>query len=936
MFVPTTASENVENLIRSKNLVIVAGHPGCGKTAIVNHIALKYRKNGWFVKPVEQLKEIKQVYMSGKFKQNKTIFVLNDPIGRESLSEILYTIWKQYEKTLKTVLQNVKIVLTSRKCIIFDTRVKGLFQDRTNIVVVDDNQNKLSHSEKKTMLKKYTTSEDITEENTLKIIENEICFPLLCKMFSSYRKHFKDVVKFFTEPMDVLKEEIQNCKEFDKEMFCGLVCLVFFNNNLSQQDLIVNGELFKKCLELCDIRASLPPITVMKKLKLFDGFFVKNVCDNYHFSHDFVMEVTSFLFGSDYPKEMLKHADIGFLQRRVRLENYAISGNPFTVILSDPYINDLVQRLSEDIFKDRFIEVVLNPCLKNEYVIDQFVQRMQKNPNALQMIVKQNTMKNIKQEIDFILKDNLFSRLDFVNMFQEVSPLFALIVFRHDKLSRFFLNALQKEQETLSEQTLFPAICSNGAEFFYNMISKHKFTKYLIEDESILHPIHIVSIFNNYKLLSEIVEQGIDVNMITKSKYAWTPMTLAAANKDEESSEKFHLSPRDETFRTLLEYGAKINMCTKNGISPLYMACQNGHESTVKVLLDKGAEVNLCTENGKSPLFISCQNGHDKLVHLLMKGAKLNLCSKTGICPLFIACQNGYDKTVNLLLNFGADINLCNRTGTSPLFIACENGHDSTVNILLNNDANVNSSTNSGASPLSIACEKGHESIVQTLLSKNADVNFCKINSETPLYKACEKGHNSTIQMLLKNGADVNLCDNKGKTLLYTACENEHNDIVQLLLNNDADVNFCTSFGESLLYIASKIGQNKIVQCLLNYGADVNLCDKCKRSPLYIACEKGHESIVQLLLNNGADVSLCNIIGRSPLFVASEKGHNGTVQILLNNGADVNFCDGTGISPFYKACENGHNSIAQLLLNNGADVNVCNYNRESLLCMASK
>ena len=53
MFVPTTANEKVESLIKAKNLVIVAGHSGCGKTAIVQHIALKYRKNGWVVKPVD-------------------------------------------------------------------------------------------------------------------------------------------------------------------------------------------------------------------------------------------------------------------------------------------------------------------------------------------------------------------------------------------------------------------------------------------------------------------------------------------------------------------------------------------------------------------------------------------------------------------------------------------------------------------------------------------------------------------------------------------------------------------------------------------------------------------------------------------------------------------------------------------------------------------
>ena len=58
MFCPTTACRKVENIIKRKNLVIVAGHSGCGKTAIVQHIALKYRENGWVVKPVDDVDEI--------------------------------------------------------------------------------------------------------------------------------------------------------------------------------------------------------------------------------------------------------------------------------------------------------------------------------------------------------------------------------------------------------------------------------------------------------------------------------------------------------------------------------------------------------------------------------------------------------------------------------------------------------------------------------------------------------------------------------------------------------------------------------------------------------------------------------------------------------------------------------------------------------------
>ena len=178
------------------------------------------------------------------------------------------------------------------------------------------------------------------------------------------------------------------------------------------------------------------------------------------------MEVTTFVFGTEYPQEMLKHADVGFLQRRVRVEKCTESLNPFIITLRDPHIKDLANRLSENNFQDRFLEVVLNPCLKNEYVTDLIIKRMQGNPNALQMIVENKTLKNIVQDIDPLLKDNWFSRLDFVHLFQKISPLFALIVFRHDKLSHFFLKLLkEKKREKIRTYSSSCNMCQRWKRF---------------------------------------------------------------------------------------------------------------------------------------------------------------------------------------------------------------------------------------------------------------------------------------------------------------------------------------------------------------------------------------------------------------------------------------------------------------------------------------
>ena len=345
---------------------------------------------------MDEVEDIKIAYTSREFIKNKTIFVINDPIGKECLNEILYTTWKKYDQMLTCFLKSVKLILTCRTCIVFDTRVKGLFQDKSNVGVVDDINNKLNHIEKRALLKKYTESEEISEENTIKILENEICFPLLCKMFASNQKHFKDVLQFFMEPIDVLKNEIEICKISDKEKYCGLICLVLFNNKLVQNDLHKKNNIFKKCLHLCRIQERLPPATIMKNLELLEGFFTKKMGDFYQFYHDFVMEVTTFVFGKDFPKEMLRYADTGFILRRVRLERSLESYDPFIIALSDPHINDLVNRLSEDICKDRFLEVVLNPCLKNEKIIDLIIKRMQKNPKALQLILQKKPLESIE------------------------------------------------------------------------------------------------------------------------------------------------------------------------------------------------------------------------------------------------------------------------------------------------------------------------------------------------------------------------------------------------------------------------------------------------------------------------------------------------------------------------------------------------------------
>lgn len=208
-----------------------------------------------------------------------------------------------------------------------------------------------------------------------------------------------------------------------------------------------------------------------------------------------------------------------------------------------------------------------------------------------------------------------------------------MTVFCHTDLSLYCLNALQQLPGNFKDNSLFSAVCCNGAIDLFHMFQKDDIKTYLKETWEHLFPIHIVSVFHNHEILRELIQLGVDVNQMTA--YGKTAFSLAARNITEESKENnINISMntrRYQTLQLLLKHGADINLRDKFGVSPLATACQNGHDITVRFLLKNGADINLCDEYGNSPLFTACQTGHDSTVHIFLSSrADINLCDIFG------------------------------------------------------------------------------------------------------------------------------------------------------------------------------------------------------------------------------------------------------------------------------------------------------------------
>ena len=105
----------------------------------------------------------------------------------------------------------------------------------------------------------------------------------------------------------------------------------------------------------------------------------------------------------------------------------------------------------------------------------------------------------------------------------------------------------------------------------------------------------------------------------------------------------------------------------------MFIGSQGGCLSAVKFLLDHQAQVDLALNTEATPLYIACQNGHQKVAEVLLAfGAVPNSQTNDLATPLFIAAQMGHLEIVKKLLEFNGDVKLANRTKATPLFIASQ------------------------------------------------------------------------------------------------------------------------------------------------------------------------------------------------------------------------------------------------------------------------
>ncbi|KAM6163116.1 ankyrin repeat and SOCS box protein 16 [Rhynchocyon petersi] len=228
-------------------------------------------------------------------------------------------------------------------------------------------------------------------------------------------------------------------------------------------------------------------------------------------------------------------------------------------------------------------------------------------------------------------------------------------------------------------------------------------------------------------------EQGFWV-MTPKTKQT-APLTITAARG------------YTDCARHLIRNGAELDART-GGRAALHDACAHAQADCVQLLLTFGAKADVLSEEGSSPLHLCTAPESLLCAKLLLEaGAAVNLAARENeVTPLHVAAARGLVEHVALYLAHGADVGMRTSQGETALNAAC-------------------------AAAEGPGFGGQHGAVARQLLEAGADPRAAGRKRHTPLHNACANGCGGLAELLLSHGACVGVPNGAGNTPMDCALQ---------------------------------------------------------------------------------------------------------------------------------------------------------------------
>lgn len=138
----------------------------------------------------------------------------------------------------------------------------------------------------------------------------------------------------------------------------------------------------------------------------------------------------------------------------------------------------------------------------------------------------------------------------------------------------------------------------------------------------------------------------------------------------------------EEVMQTVKENADAVHQTTKEGITPLLLACQRGNIEVASYLLELAVDLDYVSEIGTA-LMVCATKGNDSIAKLLLdKKANPNIRDADGNTALIYAVQFKHIALVELLLSYHADLEIRDNLGKTAFEYAAFSNETALVDLL--------------------------------------------------------------------------------------------------------------------------------------------------------------------------------------------------------------------------------------------------------------
>uniref|UniRef100_A0A6P7G625 Uncharacterized protein LOC114338107 n=1 Tax=Diabrotica virgifera virgifera TaxID=50390 RepID=A0A6P7G625_DIAVI len=393
------------------------------------------------------------------------------------------------------------------------------------------------------------------------------------------------------------------------------------------------------------------------------------------------------------------------------------------------------------------------------------------------------------------------------------------------------------------------------------------------------------------------------------------------------------------------EYAMNLNLCDQYGNTLSYYAAGSNSLEAIKYIKEQGANLNIFNKNKYTPVHIAANSGALEVLRYLVEDCKMDLTvsDDNGNLPAHMAADGNQVEILSYFKSIGIELNQCNNDRQNLVHIAAAADAIDVLNFLKNEYnffLNIDLCDKHGYTPSHHAAAYNARKAIRYLKEQGANLSIPNKNKSTLVHIAAESGALEVLRYLVEDcKMDVTVSDDNGNLPAHMAAVGNRVDILRYLKSIEIELNQCNNKGETLAHKAAAADAVDVLNFLKNeckFSLNLDLCNKYGYTPSHHAAACNALKAIKYLKEQGANLSISTMNRHTVIHIAAMVGALEVLRYLVEDcKMDVTVSDNNGNLPAHMAADSNKVEILRYLKSIKIELNQCNNKGETLVHRAA-